>query len=123
MSEPSKRIAELIQQGRKIEAIKLLRDTTGLGLKQAKEEIERRSSEMSDQASPPDLSHPGSGSGLGQISKEVEDLARAGKKIEAIKLLRERTGMGLKEAKEQVEELVGSRGGCLAVVLLGLVPW
>ena len=39
------------------------------------------------------------------IRSEVERLARAGKKIDAIKLVRERTGLGLKEAKEFVESL------------------
>ena len=36
---------------------------------------------------------------------EARELARAGRKIEAIKLVRERTGLGLKEAKEMVERL------------------
>jgi hypothetical protein len=39
------------------------------------------------------------------IRSEVERLARAGKKIDAIKLVRERAGLGLKEAKEFVEAL------------------
>ena len=39
------------------------------------------------------------------IRSEVERLARAGKKIDAIKLVRERAGLGLKEAKEFVEGL------------------
>jgi ribosomal protein L7/L12 len=34
---------------------------------------------------------------------EMLDLLRRGRKIEAIKLVRERTGLGLKEAKEFVE--------------------
>ncbi|MEZ4290138.1 MAG: ribosomal protein L7/L12 [Myxococcota bacterium] len=35
--------------------------------------------------------------------RSVESLIRAGRKIEAIKRLREETGLGLKEAKEEVE--------------------
>ena len=35
--------------------------------------------------------------------RSVEALMLAGRKIEAIKLLREETGLGLKEAKEEVE--------------------
>ncbi|MEU6140230.1 ribosomal protein L7/L12 [Streptomyces sp. NPDC047081] len=38
-------------------------------------------------------------------SAEVADLVRAGKKIEAIKMYREATGVGLKEAKDAVEKL------------------
>ncbi len=36
---------------------------------------------------------------------EVLELARAGRKIEAIKLYRDKTGVGLKEAKDYVESL------------------
>jgi ribosomal protein L7/L12 len=38
-----------------------------------------------------------------QVSERVKELARAGKKIEAIKMYREETGAGLKEAKDAVE--------------------
>jgi hypothetical protein len=37
------------------------------------------------------------------ISSEVQDLINSGYKIKAIKLVREQTGLGLKEAKELVE--------------------
>lgn len=37
--------------------------------------------------------------------QELRQLVLAGKKIEAIKLHRQRTGMGLKESKEYVEGL------------------
>ena len=40
-----------------------------------------------------------------QVSPEVIDLVHQGRKIEAIKLHRERTGVGLKEAKDVVDEL------------------
>ncbi|MBX3380455.1 MAG: ribosomal protein L7/L12 [Phycisphaeraceae bacterium] len=36
---------------------------------------------------------------------ELKELVRAGRKIEAIKIYRERTGMGLAEAKEFVDSL------------------
>ncbi|XVJ61027.1 MAG: hypothetical protein HEQ23_03125 [Tepidisphaera sp.] len=35
---------------------------------------------------------------------DIRDLAKAGRKIEAIKLLRDRTGMGLAEAKKAVDQ-------------------
>ena len=41
--------------------------------------------------------------------KEVVELVRAGKKIEAIKLYREITGMDLKEAKEAVEAIAAGQ--------------
>lgn len=58
----------------------------------------------------------------------VRSLTEAGQKIEAIKLLRERTGAGLEEAQEAVERMAERRGlassqrvGCLGVVLLALM--
>ncbi|NPV01757.1 MAG: hypothetical protein HPY53_10295 [Brevinematales bacterium] len=36
---------------------------------------------------------------------ELQDLIRAGNKIEAIKRYREQTGMGLKEAKDAIEAM------------------
>jgi len=40
-----------------------------------------------------------------QLGRELEQLLTAGKKIEAIKLVRERTGLGLKESKDAVERM------------------
>jgi hypothetical protein len=53
----------------------------------------------------------GTASISGQIPTEttVESLIAAGRKIEAIKLLREETGIGLREAKEAVEEISRDR--------------
>lgn len=119
MSEAPRKIADLIREGKKIEAIKLLRDTTGIGLKEAKEEVDRLSIEMSGQASSQPMADARGPDLSGTLSKEVVDLARQGQKIQAIKLLREQTGMGLKEAKEQVEAVTGHKGGgCLSVLLL-----
>ena len=39
------------------------------------------------------------------LPAEVRDLARAGKKIDAIKLLRQLTGLSLVEAKRAVDDL------------------
>jgi hypothetical protein len=39
------------------------------------------------------------------VDKQVAELARSGQKIEAIKLYRAQTGVGLKEAKDYVEGL------------------
>lgn len=40
LGPPNQRITELMRQGRKIEAIKLYREQTGVGLAQAKEAVE-----------------------------------------------------------------------------------
>jgi hypothetical protein len=64
------------------------------------------------------------------LSIEVRDAVEGGRKIEAIKLLREERGIGLKEAKEAVDRLWDDHapkrvgGGCggalLAAFALGL---
>ncbi len=40
-----------------------------------------------------------------QVSPEIIELVRRGKKLEAIKLYREETGVGLKAAKEFIDSL------------------
>jgi ribosomal protein L7/L12 len=122
------RIADLIEQGRKIEAIKLLRESTGIGLAEAKAQIEQLSAEAAEHAMPaerPGLDTPG-------LPEDVLALARGGRKIEAIKLLREQSGLGLKEAKERIEAEVDTTGAsvtnpralviavAIAVLLLGM---
>ena len=47
---------------------------------------------------------------LDQPSPEITDAIRSGNKITAIKLWRERTNVGLKEAKDAVEALARSMG-------------
>ncbi len=47
---------------------------------------------------------------LNETSPEITDAIRRGDKIIAIKLWRERTGVGLKEAKDAVEDLARSMG-------------
>ena len=47
----------------------------------------------------------------GDVKEQALELVRAKNKIEAIKLVREKTGLGLKEAKDQVEAWErGSKG-------------
>ena len=51
-------------------------------------------------------------SNLSEIDRvEIEQEIASGKKISAIKLVREKTGMGLKEAKEFVEDFTSGGGG------------
>ena len=63
----------------------------------------------------------------GVSEEELLALLEQGQKIEAIKLYRERTGAGLKDAKDAVEAiglkhgLMSKRAGC-AAVLLAFLP-
>ena len=113
------RVRSLTQAGQKIEAIKLFRERTGAGLKASKDAVEAiqrgqapRASSLGDRA----------------FEDEVATLLEQGQKIEAIKRYRERTGVGLKEAKDAVEWMAERRGlatsqgaGCFGVVLLALM--
>lgn len=52
---------------------------------------------------PPPQYGPGGATLQPDVVQEIRSLAQAGKKIEAIKRLREVTGVGLKDAKELIE--------------------
>jgi ribosomal protein L7/L12 len=100
-------IGYLIQQGKKIEAIKLVRTHTDMGLKEAKDYVEQLVS-MGLPAGA-ELPPPPAPPAARELSAEqlalVQNLLQQGKTIEAIKLVRAHTSMGLKEAKDYVERL------------------
>jgi hypothetical protein len=63
---------------------------------------------------------------LSEFDQEILGLMKGGKKIEAIKRYREKTGLGLKEAKDAVEALAARYGiekgaGCAGVLLFLLL--
>lgn len=101
-------IKALTDRGKTIEAIKLYREHTGLGLKESKDAVE----DFARGRAP--LYLPGKSSGAPGTSapatqplqgqERVDALIRDGKLIEAIKVHRELTGLGLKEAKDAVED-------------------
>ena len=111
-------LTTLIQNGQKIEAIKQYRERTRSGLKEAKDAIEAL--ERGEQLPSPQVI-------LTTVDQDVVSLVREGKKIAAIKLYREKTGVGLAEAKVAVETLateygVQARGsGCASVLFMVLV--
>jgi ribosomal protein L7/L12 len=115
-------IVLLLHGGKKIGAIKLYRERTGVGLKEAKDAVE---------ALERGQSLPTRETVDSTMEAEVVRLLEGGKKIEAIKVYRERTGVGLKEAKDAVEAVAAQRGivapsgsGCLgaALLLMVLIP-
>lgn len=100
----SAEVKKLLAQGRKIDAIKLARETTGFPLEAAKDMVELI--EKGGNPAPDGLTSVSSALRLSkELSPEVGRLLAQGRKIEAIKLIRERTGMGLKEAKDIVDRL------------------
>lgn len=87
-----------------------------------------------DQQSPPSRNQPDFGRASGQPPAEPDGLEarvlaelEAGRKISAVKLYREHTNVGLKQAKDAVEELaakhglVAKGGGCAGILFLALV--
>ncbi len=90
-----------LDRGNKIEAIKLLRHVTGLGLKEAKEAVERV--EAGGSLNMPHKVFKGAG------SAGIASLLLQGNKIEAIRLYREQNGVGLKDAKKAVEAMLADQ--------------
>lgn len=111
-------LRSLLANGRKIEAIKLYRERTGAGLAEAKEAVETM-----EQGG----TLPAAESSELDLQREVISLLEQGKKIEAIKLYRQRTGLGLAEAKQAVETIAAERHivvpsgtGCFGVLVFVL---
>ncbi|MEZ4384697.1 MAG: ribosomal protein L7/L12 [Nannocystaceae bacterium] len=108
-------IEEQVRLGRKIQAIKIYREATSSGLRDAKLEVEhfmakgRWSAAANAQLGDRQAAGGGAAASAGSSLAEAEALARAGKKIYAIKELRRVTGLGLKDAKDAVEAFM--RGG------------
>src|SRR5207302_9114522 len=95
------RVRSLLAEGRKIEAIRAYRESTGAGLKEAKDVVDAL-----EQGGP----FGGRDDAAVDPDSELLELLGRGQKIQAIKVYRERTRAGLKEAKEAVEALARSRG-------------
>lgn len=90
-------VVAAIESGRRIEAVKLLRESRGLGLAEAKEAVDAyaRSLGTPEAAPAPD----------GSLPPEALQALRNGNKIEAIRLVREQRGLSLRDAKLLVESL------------------
>ncbi len=124
MDDLAKRIADLVLAGQKIEAIKLLREATGMGLAEARDAVEAaaRGTPLPPHAPAARQQSPAPGR-TGELPADVHAAASAGDRINAIKLLRKHTGLGLKEAKDELDRLLpppaGSKRGCLLPLLFG----
>jgi len=109
---------DLIARGQKIEAIKLYRERTDTGLKEAKDAVEAIARGETP-AMPASLSSAD--------EQDVVSHLRDGNKIAAVKLYREKTGTGLAEAKKAVDALerengiASAGGGCAGVLVVLLV--
>ncbi|WP_186315834.1 ribosomal protein L7/L12 [Catellatospora sichuanensis] len=95
----------LMNQRQKIPAVKLWRDATGVSLADAV-----RAVELIAAGGTPSLPPTGMAAKTGQpvsplLMANARNLKLQGRPIEAIKLVRQHTGMGLREAKDVVDAL------------------
>ena len=94
-------ILEQIKSGNKIDAVKMLRKELNISLIEAKELVEKVSAGDNDLGIRIYLTRkPVS------VSEKALEFLREGKKIDAIKVVREETGLGLKDSKELVEKVL-----------------
>lgn len=129
-------VQDLLRKGSKIEAVKRVRERTGWGLKDSKDPVDA----VEAGRQPGGAWADGGGGGLrsetgpsepsGDVPRDVWDLLVAGRKIEAIKRVRERDGCSLKEAKDKVEAVIARHlasfpkiqgAGCGAAALVVVV--
>ena len=107
-------VRALLDQGQKIDAVKLYKDRTGVSLAEANQAVEA----MQADAGPPSPADLG-----GDLEAELLRLLGGGRKLEAVKLYKERMEVSLLEAKQAVESLAARHGlapqraGCLSMVL------
>lgn len=115
MTDPQKPlppdVADALARGNKVEAIARMRAATGMSLASAKDAVEGRASvhlgrEFPAPAIPADV---------------LTELAR-GNKVEAIRRLREATGLGLKESKDAIDALAAKAGPAAPGLSPGEVP-
>ncbi|QXZ10826.1 hypothetical protein KUF54_06375 [Comamonas sp. Y33R10-2] len=98
-------IMSVWNSGNKVLAIKLLRDQTGLGLAETKHLLESADAaglpiEMPLQMhrAEPSITEPS------PTELRIHAAIAAGSKLEAVKLLKEATGLGLAQAKERIDD-------------------
>lgn len=97
-------VLNLIAAGRKIQAIKLVRQRTGRGLKEAKDFVDAFEAQGVTMKPWEKAPKPMKKSVSPDVQQQVQDLVRQNQLIQAIKLVREHTGWGLKEAKDYVDQ-------------------
>jgi ribosomal protein L7/L12 len=107
-----------LDRGRKIEAVKVYREHTGSGLKDAKDAV----GALQRGAGLPRPAEADT-----DLEAEVVRLLGQGEKLKAVKLYRDRTGSTLFDSKQAVEVLAERHGikvesgGCSGVLILSMV--
>ncbi|MBT0963680.1 hypothetical protein [Denitromonas iodatirespirans] len=92
-----------LDAGRLIEAIKIVRETHGLGLAEAKAWVEA-------EREAPGTAAPAAGRSDDELPAAARAALAGGRVIDAIKIVRTERGLGLKAAKELVDRHVARSG-------------
>jgi ribosomal protein L7/L12 len=92
--ELEREVKALVEAGRKIAAVRLVQREQSLGLTEAQAYVNRLISEEQTDVESVSLPDPA----------EIRALVAQGRKIAAVKRVRETTGWGLRRAKEYVDE-------------------
>lgn len=97
------RLKNLIDHWKVMEAVKLVRETKNVGLKEAKDYVNKfmRGEVPGGYVFEPEEEAPAPE----ELEEKVFELLVKKKKIEAVKLVKENLNIGLKEAKDYVEEI------------------
>jgi ribosomal protein L7/L12 len=102
-------VRALVRAGRKINAIKLVREQTGIGLKEAKDAVDEFEAtgwlRLPGDARPYPAMKASYGPAWPDLLEHLRRMKSQRQAIEAIKLIREHTGLGLKEAKDIYDQL------------------
>lgn len=101
--EQRRAIESALRRGSKIEAVKLYREATGASLAESKDAVEAMPVDSIPVGDLPSIL-PMTGMTPERMNAIVSAISR-GNKIEAIKLYREATGLGLAESKDAVEAM------------------
>jgi ribosomal protein L7/L12 len=96
-------VLHALARGQQIEAIRLLREATGLGLKDAKDAIDAHVRGES-------VMLPSAGDMADAAPAGVLEALRQGNKIEAVRRMRAHTGLDLKASKQRVDVLQAQHG-------------
>jgi ribosomal protein L7/L12 len=105
--EDVKHVIQLIREQQRITAIQFYQDKVGGSLGEAKEAIEAIEAGLKDASAP---LPPASATAQPPRMEEIIELVQAGQRLEAIKLYRELTGVGLRESLTVIEGIERQRG-------------
>jgi ribosomal protein L7/L12 len=101
-TEQERQIRELLAREQKIAAVKLYRELTGVGLKEAKDSVE--AIQRGEPVYSPPSTQPTWGNDL-VLEDQIKQLLAKRQKIQAVKIYREAYNCGLKDAKDAVDAI------------------